>query len=65
MEERFGQKKRLRWFNWRLDGATRGKESIIKWEGQGEGCGYSRHQRGIMHLCPLRTVPLWTQLSKY
>jgi hypothetical protein len=32
--------------NLRLGGATRGKGSIIGWEGRGEECGYSRLQDG-------------------
>jgi hypothetical protein len=32
--------------NLRLGGATRGKRSIIGWEGRGERCGYSRLQGG-------------------
>jgi hypothetical protein len=42
--------------NLRSGGATRGKGSIIRWEGLGEECGYSRLQGGSPHLCQLRTV---------
>jgi hypothetical protein len=44
--------------------ATRGKQSIIGWEGQREACGYSRLQGGSPHLCQLRIVRSGT-LSKY
>jgi hypothetical protein len=42
--------------NLRPGGATRGKWSIIGWEGRGEGCGYLRLQGGSRRLCRLRTV---------
>jgi hypothetical protein len=48
----------------RPSGSTRGKWSIFRWEGQGEGCGYSRLQSGSPHLCQLRNVCSGT-LSKY
>jgi hypothetical protein len=31
MEKMFGWRKRIKWFNWRSDEATRGEESIIGW----------------------------------
>jgi hypothetical protein len=37
-------------------GPTRGKQSISRWKGQGEGCGYSELQGGSPRLCQLRTV---------
>jgi hypothetical protein len=49
----------LRWINLRLVGATSGKESIIGWEGQGEGFGYLRFQGGSPHVCQLRTASFW------
>jgi hypothetical protein len=42
--------------NLRPGGATRGKWSIIRWEGRGVVCGYSRLQGGSPRLCRLRTV---------
>jgi hypothetical protein len=40
MEERFGWIM-VCWFNLRPVGATRGKQSIIEWEGWVVVCGYS------------------------
>jgi hypothetical protein len=54
--------------NLRPGGATRGKGSIIRWEGRGEGCGYLRLQGGSPCLCQLRTVhsgPLNKHLIMY
>jgi hypothetical protein len=42
--------------NLRPDGATRGKWSIIGWEGRWVVCGYSRLQGGSPCLCWLRIV---------
>jgi hypothetical protein len=47
-----------------IPGGATIKQSIIGWEGRGEGCGYSRLQGGSPFLCRLRTISSGT-LSEY
>jgi hypothetical protein len=54
--------------NLRPDGTTREEQSIIGWEGWGEGCRYSSLQGGNPHLCQLRAIrsgPLNEHLIMY
>jgi hypothetical protein len=46
-------------------GASRGKESIIGWEGWGMESGYSRLQGCSPHLCQLTTTPFWPYWASF